>query len=112
MGAPESVTPSWITTFLSESGFTDTKEAAETKGLICKTIHRGNGMTTGVKDLNNPNQWYRGRVSFFAEQILTTECIDHIFTSSTVKTLFYDTPLDDDALNSSDHLPIYCDLMF
>ncbi len=101
-----------ITTFLSESGFLDTKETAETRGLVCRTIHRGNGMTNGGKDLNNPEHWYRGRISFTAEQVVATECIDHIFTSTSVKTLFYDTPLDDDSLNSSDHLPIYCDLQF
>ena len=94
--AKDSTSP--ITTFIDASGFKDTKDAA-TKGLICDNYHIG------------PN-FERGRISFTSERVLTTESIDHIFVSQSVESLFYNTALDDDALNGSDHLPIYCDLKF
>ena len=101
-----------IKTFLSESGFLDTKVVAQERGVVCNTSHLGNGIFSGTKVKSNPNHWLRGRISFNAGKVITPTSIDHIFTSATVKTLFYDTPVDDDALNASDHLPIYCDLQF
>lgn len=38
--------------------------------------------------------------------------IDHIFVSPSIKTLYFDTVINEYALNSSDHLPVYADLSF
>ena len=99
--ANEGTTP--ITNFVNGSGFLETKETALTKGLICRTYHKGNGFDSSVT---------RARDSFSPDHVKTTESIDHIFSSTSVETLWYDTVVDDDALNASDHLPIYCDVIF
>ena len=98
-------------TFLSETGYLDTKNAENT-GIVCKTTHIGNGMLVGDKDTKNPEHWLRGPVSFLPAHIEQTTCIDHIYTTTDVTALYYDTVVDSVALSASDHCPIYCDLQF
>ena len=86
-----------IKTYISETGYFDTKNAKE-KGLVCDTYH-------GWIGTNNT-------YSYGPQNIMTTESIDHIFASSNVESLYYDTVVDKDALCASDHCPIYCDLKF
>ena len=100
-----------ITTFISESGMYDTKNA-ETKGLICKTGHLGNGMNTGDRVTSNPLHWLRGPTSFLVTNVQTEEAIDHIFANNIVKSLYHTVIVDTDALNASDHCPIISDLQF
>ena len=100
-----------ITTFISESGMYDTK-SAETVGLLCKTTHIGNGMRVGASNTSNPLHWLRGPISFLATNVQTEECIDHIFATTDVKSLYATTIVDTDALNASDHCPIISDLQF
>ena len=100
-----------ITTFISESGMYDTKNA-EKVGLLCKTTHISNGMHTGERVKTNPLHWLRGPISFFPSNVKTEECIDHIFATTDVKSLYATTIVDTDALNASDHCPIISDLQF
>ena len=100
-----------ITTFISESGMYDTKNA-EKVGLLCKTTHISNVMHTGERIKTNPLHWLRGPISFFPSNVKTEECIDHIFATTDVKSLYATTIVDTDALNASDHCPIISDLQF
>lgn len=98
--------------FLRESGYLEPRETAEKVGLRCKTYHIGNCMFTGSKVVGNPLHWLRGRISIPHTIVSGYNTIDHIYTSPDVRTLYYDTIIDDDASNASDHLPIYCDFQF
>ena len=89
----------------------DTKHA-ETLGLICSNYHLGNGLLapTKTRTVDNAPCWLRGRESFLPANVKSTVCVDHIFAAKNVRSLFADTVVDDDALSSSDHAPIYADL--
>ena len=100
-----------ILTLMEQNNLYESKDAV-TVGLACKSTHIGNGMHVGDKDKTNPIHWLRGRISFTAQHVMTTECIDHILISDGVESLYYDTIHDDEALEVSDHMPIYCDLKF
>ena len=100
-----------ITTFISESGMYDSKNA-ETKGIICNTSHLGNGMRIGDRVTTNADHWLRGPISFLATNVQKEECIDHIFATTNAKSLYATTIVDEDALNASDHCPIISDLQF
>ena len=100
-----------IITILRDNNLTDSKNANAT-GTVCGTFHLGNGMFNGTRNPIVPEHWLRGRTSVTPDNVKTTECIDHILLSSEIESLYYDTVHDDDALDSSDHMPIYCDLKF
>ena len=85
-----------ISKYIEETGYSDAKNANEV-GLLCNTYH-GYGE-------HGYNQY-----SFGPSQINTTESIDHIFISSNVTSLYYSVIADIDALNGSDHCPIYADI--
>lgn len=94
-------------TFLRESGMTDSKYTAKESGLMCYTVHRGDG--GGSEKDHNSSYWLRGPISFREKNTETIKSIDHIFTSGSVENLYHDTIIDEDALNASDHLPIFVD---
>lgn len=95
-----------IATLVDESGFVDAKYSARNRGICCDTYHIGNGETT------EPQKWYRGIDSVLPELINTDEARDHIYLSKNVTSKYYTTVTTEDALNSSDHMPIFADLSF
>lgn len=74
--------------FLEKSGFADPKYDSEMIGIACSTYH-----TIGVPAATD-----------------TLPGIDHITVSKDVELLYYNTLIDDNVINSSDHLPIYIDV--
>ncbi len=107
--APDS--ESSLVTLIRDNNLTDSKNAIAT-GLVCSTFHLGNGMFEGSRNAAIAAHWLRGRVSVTPQNVTTTECIDHILLSSGIESLYYDTIHDEEALDASDHMPIYCDLRF
>lgn len=95
-----------IATLVDESGFVDAKYSASHRGICCDTYHIGNG------DASEPGKWYRGIDSVLPELINTDEARDHIYISKDVTSKYYTTVTTEDALNSSDHMPIFADLAF
>ena len=69
-------------------------------------------MRTSDRDYKNPNHVYRGPSTFSSANILMGTCIDHIFATNDVTSLYHSLIIDEDALNASDHAPIYSDLQF
>ena len=65
-----------------------------------------------VKYYKNPDHIYRGPSTFSSANILMGTCIDHIFATSNVTSLYHSLIIDEDALSASDHAPIYSDLKF
>ena len=65
-----------------------------------------------VKYYKNPDHIYRGPSTFSSANILMGTCIDHIFATKDVTSLYHSLIIDEDALNASDHAPIYSDLQF
>ena len=98
-----------ISAFVDNTGIYDTKNAVN-KGIICNGYHIGTGMRVEDKDVTNPDHWIRGTFSFCLSNVKSTENLDHIFATSGVTSLYYSVVVDRDALNASDHCPIYCDL--
>lgn len=94
-------------TLVAKTGFKSAKYTAKEKGLICKTFHRGDG--GGDKKDYKSSYYLLGPVSFRENNMETIKTIDHILTSRLVETLYYDTVVDADTLNASDHCPIYID---
>lgn len=82
-------------TVLTEGNMTDAKYAAARRGLVAATSH--NTLKTN---------------SFNEEKINTAECIDHIFLSEGIASLYYDTIIDERIFVASDHCPIYADIKF
>ncbi|MBO5328105.1 MAG: endonuclease/exonuclease/phosphatase family protein, partial [Clostridia bacterium] len=99
-----------ITTLMEQNNLLDSKNAKVT-GTVCRTGHISNGMLTVSRDPSIASHWILGRESVTSTQLKTIECIDHILISEGVESLYYDT-IHDDALDASDHMPIYCDLKF
>jgi len=89
---------------------TDVKYAAAVRGLAGETHHRGDG--TGSRDDLTSGFWKLGTVSFRDPLINTYVCIDHIFYTHGMEALYYDTVINEEVLNISDHNPIYADLKF
>ena len=94
-------------TLVAKTGFKSAKYTANEKGLVCKTFHRGDG--GGDKKDYKSSYYLLGSVSFRDNNMETIKTIDHILTSSSVEPLYYDTVVDEDTLNASDHCPIYVD---
>ncbi len=94
--------------FAQISGFNSTKYAAKERGLVCNSAHLGDG--TGSAEDFSSGYWKLGPESFRQSHINTATTIDHIFASPEAEILYYDTVTDDDALNASDHCPIYADV--
>jgi len=82
-------------TLMSQIQLVDTKYAAAKRGLVGLTTHSGVKIT-GYKD----------------DKVNAVETIDHIFYTGGFETLYYDTIVDETALTTSDHNPIYADLKF
>lgn len=99
---PEYYTLTELTSF--ESG----KFCAEERGLVASTYHLGDG--TGSEDDYTSGYWKLGKVSYRQKEINTYKSIDHIFTNSPEKVMYYDTVVDETALDASDHCPIYIDI--
>ena len=97
---------------MQKGGYVDTKLSAQTKGIICNTIHLGTPMRVGDKVYTNPNHVFRGPASFSSLNILNETSIDHIFATTDVTSLYHSVIIDEDALGASDHCPIYSDLKF
>ena len=97
---------------LESNLFNDTKIDAVTKGIIGNTIHLGTPMRTGDRVYSNPDHVFRGVKTFSSLNILNETSIDHIFASKDVTSLYHSIIVDEDALNASDHCPIYSDLRF
>ncbi len=95
-----------IKTLEDESGFKDAKYTAKSRGICCDTYHIGNGDTT------EPGKWFRGIDSVLLELINTDEARDHIYLSQNSESAYYTTVTTEDALNSSDHMPIFADVAF
>ena len=100
-----------IITLMQQNDLVDSKQAKVT-GTVCRTGHISNGMLTVSRDPAIASHWILGRESVTSTQLTTLECIDHIFISQGVESLYYDTIHDEEALMVSDHMPIYCDLKF
>lgn len=94
--------------FTEITGMKDGKFAAEKKGLVASTSHLGDG--TGTAEDYTSGYWKLGTVSYRQGQINTAQSIDHIFASPDASVLYYDTVVDEAALNASDHCPIYIDV--
>ena len=99
-------------TFMNEGDYIDTKLEAQEKGIIGNSVHLGTPMRTSDRDYKNPNHIYRGPATFSSANILMGTCIDHIFATTDVTSLYHSLIIDEDALNASDHAPIYSDLQF
>jgi len=82
-------------TVLTEGNLRDAKYAAAKRGLTAATSH------ASLKTK-----------SFTEEKINTAECIDHIFLSEGIVSLYYDTIIDERIYVASDHCPIYADIQF
>ena len=95
-----------IKTLEETSGFKDAKYTARRRGLCCDTYHIGNGSQ------EEPGKWYRGIESVLPALINTDEARDHIYLSDDVESIYYNTVSTVDALNSSDHMPVYVDVVF
>lgn len=93
-----------IKALATASGFADGKYSAEKRGLCCDTYHIGNG------ESKEPEKWYRGVDSLLPSLINTEEARDHVYLNSDVTSKYFDTVSTIDALNSSDHMPIYVDV--
>jgi len=97
-------------TLMEKASLTDVKYAAAVRGLAGETHHRGDG--TGSRDDLTSGFWKLGTVSFRDPLINTYVCIDHIFYTHGMEALYYDTVINEEVLNISDHNPIYADLKF
>lgn len=82
-------------TVLTEGNMQDAKYAAVKRGLTAATSH------ASLKTK-----------SFTEEKINTAECIDHIFLSEGIESLYYDTIIDQRIFVASDHCAIYADIQF
>ncbi|MBR1891295.1 MAG: endonuclease/exonuclease/phosphatase family protein, partial [Clostridia bacterium] len=100
-----------IINLMSQNDLFDSKNA-KVKGTVCRTGHISNGMLTVSRDPAIPSHWILGRASVTSKNLTTIECIDHILLSNGVESLYYDTIHDSEALDTSDHMPIYCDVKF
>lgn len=80
--------------------------------IIANTSHLGTPMRTGDRNYKDPNHTFRGSASFSSKNITTNTCIDHIFATTDITSLYYSVIIDEDALSASDHAPIYSDLKF
>ena len=98
-----------IISMTDNTGLFDTKNADST-GIICNGYHIGNGMRVEDKDVTNPDHWIRGPFSFCLSNMKNKETLDHVFATDAVSSLYFSAIVDSDALNASDHCPIYCDL--
>ena len=82
-------------TVLTEGSMHDAKYSAKKRGLTAATSH------ASLKTK-----------SFTEEKINTAECIDHIFLSEGIESLYYDTIIDERIYVASDHCAIYADIQF
>lgn len=93
--------------FMKLTGFGDSKYCTEKRGLVASTSHLGDG--TGTAEDYTSGYWKLGKVSYRQKHINTIESIDHIFVTPHTDVLYYDTVVDEAALDASDHCPIYID---
>ncbi len=96
-------------TFTKLTKYESAKYSSEKKGLVSATSHLGDG--TGSADDYQSGYWKLGKVSFRQKEINTPYSIDHIFVYPGTRVLYYDTIVDEAALEASDHCPIYADIM-
>ena len=89
--------------FYADSDYIEVKYNAKSVGLVCQTLHKGDGVTHTKGEL--------GIKSFIDIKINQTNCVDHIMSPSDLIPTYYDTVVDEDALNASDHCPIYADFI-
>ena len=99
-------------TFMTEGSYIDTKWEALDTGITGNSIHLGTPMRTGDRNYKNPDHIYRGSASLSSANLLNNTCIDHIFATSDVTSLYHSLIIDEDALGASDHAPIYSDVRF
>ena len=92
-----------LTQFFEESGFTDAKYAARDVGLLSHTLHKGDGEFHPKGEI--------GVGSYIDVNVNQTNSIDHILCPINVVPTYYDTVIDEDALQASDHCPIYADFI-
>ncbi|MBQ7957929.1 MAG: InlB B-repeat-containing protein [Clostridia bacterium] len=100
-------TPEYYT-FSQLTSFESSKFCAKERGLVASTSHLGDG--TGSADDYTSGYWKLGTVSYRQKEINTYKSIDHIFTNCPEQVLYYDTVVDETALEASDHCPIYADI--
>ena len=86
------------------------KISLDLEETILRLVSIGSGMRVGEKDVTNPDHWIRGPFSFCLTNMKNKETLDHIFATDLVNSLYFSAIVDRDALNASDHCPIYCDL--
>ena len=100
-------TPEYYT-FKELTSLSSGKFCARDRGLVASTSHLGDG--TGSADDYTSGYWLLGTVSYRQKEINTYKSIDHIFTNCPRQVLYYDTVVDETALDASDHCPIYIDI--
>lgn len=100
-------TPEYYT-FTELTSLSSSKFCAKERGLVAATTHLGDG--TGSADDYTSGYWLLGTVSYRQKEINTYKSIDHIFTNNPQQVLYYDTVVDQTALEASDHCPIYIDI--
>ena len=94
-------------TFVECTSFKSSKFCAENRGLVASSSHLGDG--TGTAEDYSSGYWKLGVASYRQKCINTINTIDHIFASPDANVLYYDTVIDETALEASDHCPIYID---
>ena len=96
-------------TFMEMTSLKSAKYASEKKGLVAATTHLGDG--TGSEGDYKSGYYKLGKVSYRQDKINTVKTIDHIFVPESTRVLYYDTIVDETALEASDHCPIYADIV-
>ena len=96
-------------TFMEMLSYKSAKYASEKKGLVAVTTHLGDG--TGSADDYTSGYYKLGKVSYRQSKINSIKSIDHIFVPEETRVLYYDTIVDETALEASDHCPIYADII-
>lgn len=96
-------------TFMEMLSYKSAKYASEKKGLVAVTTHLGDG--TGSADDYTSGYYKLGKVSYRQSKINSIKSIDHIFVPEETRVLYYDTIVDETALEASDHCPIYADIL-
>ena len=90
--------------FKNDMKYSESKYIAKAYGLISMGLHTGNGVDHTKGEL--------GIKSYIDIKINQTETVDHILCPEGTVPTYYDTVVDRDALEASDHCPIYADFAF
>lgn len=93
-----------LSKFKKDMKYSESKYTAKSYGLISMGLHTGNGIVHTKGEL--------GIKSYIDIKINQTETVDHILCPEGTVPTYYDTVVDQDALEASDHCPIYADFKF